>query len=399
MKKFLFSLAIGLSFSTFAQKKFITDAALSMRKYNPMAGIDAAKKNVEKAKEFIDQAAVNPETMNDPKMYLYQGQVYFALTEIAMIEKMSGKDADDAKIEEYAATAENAFKKVKEDPKKEYVQDVADFFSPKLLFALSQGDAATQKLQKESDDINADPKLTAQEKKQKIDDLKINEYANAATFYTIGLGYKKMMSEQDANLEYVTSQYLSAAVGEMLDKKQVDKALELGQMVYSVIPKNVNVLISLINIHLQKNDIASSEKYLNEALAIDPSNKQLYYVLGTAYMDLKDYEKAEEALSKALEIDPLYGEAQYQLGAHYVNWAKDIQTQMDKLDMKSTQYKELDKQFFDKYNKALTHLEPWIAANPKECSVYNVISGIYYRLRNDEKDAEYQAKFAACKKQ
>ena len=52
MKKFLFSLAIGLSFSTFAQKKFITDAALSMRKYNPMAGIDAAKKNVEKAKEF-----------------------------------------------------------------------------------------------------------------------------------------------------------------------------------------------------------------------------------------------------------------------------------------------------------------------------------------------------------
>jgi len=184
-------LAIGLSFSTFAQKKFITDAALSMRKYNPMAGIDAAKKNVAKAKEFIDQAAVNPETMNDPKMYLYQGQVYFALTEIAMIEKMSGKDADDAKIEEYAATAENAFKKVKEDPKKEYVQDVADFFSPKLSFVLSQGDAATKKLQKESDDINADPKLTAQEKKQKIDDLKINEYANAATFYTIGLGYKK----------------------------------------------------------------------------------------------------------------------------------------------------------------------------------------------------------------
>lgn len=371
MKKFLFSLAfVGLSLSTFAQKKFITDAALLMKKYNPMAGADVAKKNVEKAKEFIDQAAVNPETMNDPKMFLYQGQVYFALTEIAMMDKMNGGTVDEKKVEEYSATAENAFKKVKEDPKKMYVQDVADFFGPRLTFALTQGDAASKK----------------------------NEYANTATFYTIALGYKKIMGEQDANLEYVTSQYVSAAVGEMLDKKEVDKAMELGQAVYSVIPKNVNVLISLINIYLQKNDITSSEKYLNEALAIDPSNKQLYYVLGTAYMDLNEHTKAEQALVKALEIDPAYGEAQYQLGAHYVNWAKDIQSQMDKLDMKSSQYKELDKQFIEKYNKALTYLEPWIAANPNECSVYNVISGIYYRLKNDEKDAEYQAKYKACKK-
>jgi hypothetical protein len=66
--------------------------------------------------------------------------------------------------------------------------------------------------------------------------------------------------------------------------------------------------------------------------------------------------------------------------------------------MKTPQYKDLDKLFTEKYNKALTHLEPWIAANPTECSVYNVISGIYYRLKNDEKDAEYQAKYKACKK-
>jgi tetratricopeptide (TPR) repeat protein len=399
MKKFLFSLAfVGLSLSTFAQKKFITDAALYMRKYNPMAGVEAAKKNVDKAKEFIDQAAVNPETMNDYKMYLYQGQVYFALTEIAMMEKMNGVNVDEAKIEEYALTAENAFKKVKEDPKKYYVQDVADFFSPRLTFALSQGDAATQKYQKESEAINSDTKLSAQEKKQKIDDLRIKEYTNATTFYTIGLGYKKIMSEQDQNLEYLVSQYLSATTGELLDRKEIDKAMDLGQAVYSVIPKNVNVLISLINIYLQKNDITASEKYLNEALAIDPSNKQLYYVLGTAYMDLNEHVKAEQALIKALEIDPAYGEAQYQLGAHYVNWAKDIQSQMDKLDMKTPQYKDLDKLFTEKYNKALTHLEPWIAANPTECSVYNVISGIYYRLKNDEKDAEYQAKYKACKK-
>ncbi|MBM3161624.1 MAG: hypothetical protein FJZ66_09850 [Bacteroidetes bacterium] len=371
MKKFLLSLAlVGLSLSSFAQKKFITDAALYMRKYNPMAGADAAKKNVEKAKEFIDLAAANPETMNDPKMFLYQGQVYFALTEIAMIDKMNGGTVDVKKVEEYAATAENAFKKVREDPKKMYVQDISDFFNPRLSFALTQGDAAREK----------------------------NELAITTTFYTFALGYKKIMGEQDNNLEYVTSQFLSAAVNQMLDKKEIDKAVELGQAVYGVIPKNINVLISMINIYLQKNDISTAEKYLNEALAIDPSNKQLYYVLGTAYMDLNENVKAEQALIKALEIDSSYGEAQYQLGAHYVNWAKDIQSLRDKFDMKSAKYKELDIQFNEKYSEALKYLEPWIAANPNECSVYNIISGIYYRLKNDEKDAEYQAKYKACKK-
>ncbi|MFM7467105.1 MAG: hypothetical protein ACKO2O_04290, partial [Crocinitomicaceae bacterium] len=149
MKKFLFSLAfVGLSLSTFAQKKFITDVALLMRKYNPMAGVDAAKKNVEKAKEYIDQAAVNPETMNDPKMFLYQGQVYFALTEIAMIDKMNGGTVDEKKVEEYAATAENAFKKVREldlSKSKKFIQGISDFFGPRLSFALTQGDAASKK--------------------------------------------------------------------------------------------------------------------------------------------------------------------------------------------------------------------------------------------------------------
>lgn len=399
MKKILITFTfLNIVFFGFSQKKFLTDAALCMRKYNPMAGLDAAKKNVEKAKEFIDQAAVNPETMNDYKMYLYQGQVYFALTEIAMMEKMTGGTVDEKMIEEYAKTAENAFKKVKEDPKKYYVPDVNDFFNPRLIQVLGMGDAAAQRYQKGSEEINANPKLSAIEKKQKIDSLRIKEYINVTTFYSGGLGYKKMMGDQDPNLEYLTSQYLSATSSDLLDKKEVDKALELAQMVYSIIPKNVNVLISLINIHLQKNDITASEKYLNEALAIDPSNKQLYYVLGTAYMDLNQYSKAEESLIKALEIDPTYGEAQYQLGAHYVNWAKDIQSQMDKLDMKSADYKNLEKTFFDKYNKALVYLIPWVETNPNECSVYNVISGIYYRMKNDEKDAEFQAKFKECKK-
>ena len=58
-----FSLLLLVSpLTLISQKQNVTDAALLMNKYNPMAGAVEAKKAVEKAKGFIDLAAVNPET-------------------------------------------------------------------------------------------------------------------------------------------------------------------------------------------------------------------------------------------------------------------------------------------------------------------------------------------------
>jgi hypothetical protein len=68
----VFLFAAGFSF---AQKKNVTDAAMLMKKYNPMAGAEKAKENATKAKDFIDLAAVNAETKEDMKMHLYRGMV------------------------------------------------------------------------------------------------------------------------------------------------------------------------------------------------------------------------------------------------------------------------------------------------------------------------------------
>ncbi|NBU48297.1 MAG: hypothetical protein EBS34_12845, partial [Flavobacteriales bacterium] len=228
MKKFLFSLAfVGLSLSTFAQKKFITDVALLMRKYNPMAGVDAAKKNVEKAKEYIDQAAVNPETMNDPKMFLYQGQVYFALTEIAMMDKMNGGTVDAKKVEEYAATAENAFKKVREldvTKRKDNIQGMYDFFQLRYMTVISAGDQARNEYFKGSDAIKADKTLSEQEKVKKEQDLIIEKFSFSTQSYSMGLIYSAMQGKQDTTLEKFTLNSLHAVVTTLLDKKETEKA-------------------------------------------------------------------------------------------------------------------------------------------------------------------------------
>ena len=62
--------------ASFAQKANVTDAALLMKKYNPMAGLDASKKLLTKAKDFIDIASVNTETAGSAKMHKYRGEIY-----------------------------------------------------------------------------------------------------------------------------------------------------------------------------------------------------------------------------------------------------------------------------------------------------------------------------------
>lgn len=353
----------------FAQKKNITDAALLMKKYNPMK-FESAKKNVNEAKNFIDQAAVNPETKDDFKMHLYRGEVYYALTEIASMDKREN-GIDEKTIESYIEIAKESFKKVTEDPKKRWVSDMESFFSQRLNFTLTLGDKSFEK----------------------------KDFYNAALMYGGGYFINSIMNKEDTTLSKYTAYCFQMDVDQKLAAKDFDSAMILADQVYALLPKDIRVLTTIINIYLQKGDITLSEKYLNEALAIDPKNSQLYYVLGTAYMDLNEYTKAEEALLKAIQYNPENSESLYQLGAHYFNWAKQLKMEASQLDYKDPKVAEYDEKIRKLNLNSLKYLEPWIEKNPGECSVYQVISQLYYQLDNEEKDNEFNTKYRECKKQ
>ena len=109
-----FVLGIGLISAPmigFAQKQNVTDAAMLMKKYNPMAGAEAAKKTVEDAKKFIDLAAEHPETKEDLKMHLYRGEIYYAAVEVMSFDMMAGKEVDKSLAEKYTAISKESFKK------------------------------------------------------------------------------------------------------------------------------------------------------------------------------------------------------------------------------------------------------------------------------------------------
>ena len=370
--KFIFNLILGLTIvsnplSGYSQKKNITDAAMLMKKYNPMSGLDAGQKIVNDAKVFIDLAALNPETIEDLKMHFYRAEVYFALIELATMKAVSGNELNETLLEEYEAISKESFKKVMADPKKTWIADAEQFINTRVDMYFKMGVLAYN-----SKNFEQSTKLFlgAYSTNKFIDVFCASEICKEAyKFAAISLTY------------YTDS---------LIDKKEYDKATQLAKTVLDEMPINISIYIALININLSKGDLTTSEKYLTKALAIDPKNKQLYYVLGTSYMNLKENEKAEEALMKAIEIDPDYTDAQYQLGAHLFNWANDTKTSADQLDFNNPKYQLLVQKSEEILKRSLLVLEKYILINPTEKTVLEILWKSYYKLGDEVKSAEYK---------
>ena len=365
--RFIYFLILGLAiasipFSVYSQKKNITDAAMLMKKYTPILGLDAGQKIVEEAKVFIDLAAVNPETIEDVKMHFYRAEVYFALIELASMKAISGNKLDEKLLKEYETISKEAFKKVMADPKKTWKEDAEQFINFRSGMAFEMG----------------------------LKFYNERKFDQATQFFSAAYAIQEFLGADYKDAAINASLSLNYAVDSLLQKKDFDGALKIAEETHKIIPLNIDVIISIININLQKGDLTNSEKFLTKALAIDPKNKQLYYVLGTSYIDLKENEKAEEALIKAIEIDPNYTEAQYQLGAHLFNWANDLKTSADQLDLNDPKAPLLVQKSEETLNRALVVLEKYIIINPTEKAVLEILWKSYYKLGNDVKSAEYK---------
>jgi tetratricopeptide (TPR) repeat protein len=372
MKKqlLLAGLSLVLSTATFAQKKNVTDAILLMRKYNPMGDVAANKKTVTEAKNFIDLAAVNAETAEDLKMHLYRGQIYYCLNEIGNIESAtSGAPQDVSSVNGNKEVAVASFKKVLDDPKKAWTTDAQSFINSRVDFMFNQG-------------INA---------------YNAKKYVDASNAFMAANEIKSYLGESFKDAEVNTSLAANYAVEDFLAAKKYDEALSFAQGISEKMPQNIDILISIVNINLQKGDVAATETYINKALALDPLNKQLYYVLGTSYMDKKENDKATIALKKAIEIDPAYNEALYQLGAHLYNLAVEKRNATVELDYKDPKAAKLEAEAMDLFKQALEPLEKYVSQNPDDKAILDILYKTNMKLGNIEKAKEYKARLDALK--
>jgi uncharacterized membrane protein (DUF106 family) len=95
--------------------------------------------NLEEAKKYIDQAAINTETQNDEKMHYYRGMIYMGLLEIVAMKQAQSGSIDKEMLEGYQNTIKESFKKVTTTPKSRYKEDVEKLIGMKTeqLFTMA----------------------------------------------------------------------------------------------------------------------------------------------------------------------------------------------------------------------------------------------------------------------
>lgn len=141
-------------------------------------------------------------------------------------------------------------------------------------------------------------------------------------------------------------------------------------------PDNQSIRNEEINYYIKTGKQDELTKKLEDAVAKDPNNPELYYNLGVQYYAMAfpagkdanmDYAaKSEQAYKQAVKLAPDNGGYNYNLGAMYYNEATDINTKMNNLgtsDAEEKKYNELKTKRDALFNEAVPYLQ-------KACDVF-----------------------------
>ncbi len=369
---------------SFSQKMNETQAAMDFKKYAKAAAtgnMEDAKSALDRAKSAVDAAAEHPETKENSKTNYYKGEIYMGLHSFT-------RSKNDFK------TAIEAYKKSLNSDKK-FENDIQEsIFTYKRNF-----DNASFKMYNDSMYAEASDNYY-----NSVELLSVVGQIDTAALYFSGVaanqGNLSIIAadrfKKCADLGYKAPTTHLLASQAFRKEKKFNEAKELIMSGRKSFPSDRGLLLELVNTSIESGDTKGAESSLVEALAADPTNKQLYYVIGTIYMDLKQNEKAEEALNKAIQLDPDYADAQYQLGAHLLGVASGIREDASRLKFGDPNYDKLILKSDEVYRKALVPLEAYISKIPNDKSVLTILFQIHKSLKNTDKALEYKKRADAA---
>ncbi len=355
---------VFISSFSFAQKRVETDASMALQnceKAQQTGNMDEAKRQLLKAKESIDIAAVNPETEKSPKTLYLKGEIYSYLF---MMKGLAATDAEFQKNIPENAT-ETAIKAYKESyaVSNKYRSEIETSINNLKMMLHPIGSAAYEaKKFKEAGMVFG----------------LINDYNSVLNKVdTVYVYYQGMAAESDGNWIEAAEYYKKAA-----------------NMNYK--PEESYRATALAYIKGGQNDKAV--EFLKQAISKSPKDKHLYFALGTIAMEMQDDKTVLENLNKAVEIDPNYADAYYNLGVYFSGKGTELRDKASNLPPNAKKESdELLAKSLEFYGFAMEPLEKYVALQPKDLVVLNSLMKIARALKNTEKEAKFRQMLEAAK--
>lgn len=405
MKKALFlSLALALSAgSVFAQKSALKDAKRAL-----------GSNDLKEARILIKQASTNPETANDPDTWKTWGDIGNKAFDNERTNAMLGKETNDQAM--YDGLYESFAPYVKADSLAELPnekgrvrnrvrKDIASVLKTNHPFYINGGVFYNDKQDytKAADFFD----MYWQIPSLKMYEGEKNAFVLDSTYQTIK--YYAIISAIQAKDHDRALSMINRAINEPFIENSAYKESDLYELLSSEymakgdtvkyeeslyvgaekFPSSKYFLPNLINVLIGKGQTDKAIKYLDQAIANDPSNAcDFNSVKGAIFAEKDDFAAAEAEYNKALAQDPNCERALEALAVNFILQAQNLKEKTAMLSDRQQQAKN-DKETVELYQQSLPHLERYynlLEARGADKSEINPalikLQNVYYNLSN-----------------
>lgn len=381
------ALFLGMTGSLIAQNNNRTSAIMAYKAATEcMQKQDLActKKNILEAKDLIDKCAEHIDTKDDPKTLFYKGEIYLTLTMVGALDATFKQYATEENIKiAYDAYRASVAKKTK---KADHTDEITLKMNLIRMTSLNQGVEFFNKKEYQQAYALFAAGAEAMSVVGTIDSL---------AHYNAGLSAERQGKYDTAAIHYKEcvkvgyngADMYNSLINALLQSGQNDEANKYLTEASAKYPGNKDLLITEVNFYLKSDNKEAAQKATNKAIEQDPKNPLLHWVVGTIYDELKQYELAEASYKKAIELKADYFDALYNLGAMYHNAGVERLKEIDNIT-DNTLYQDEKKKADQKFADALPYLEKCRAIDAKDVNTMIMMKNCYGRLNMQDKWAE-----------
>lgn len=347
---------------------------------------------LDKAKASIDAASKHEQTMNDPKTWLYRGNVY---EKLASSKKPEFKAINANALEEAVASYK---KSIELDPKNKYTEDSKPALQ-RVANEIYKTAADAYNQQKFEIALNSFQTYLGA-----VKTLNPSFVDTHSIFYT-GISAYKVKDVAKAK-EYLgklsdlkfKDPFVYLTLSDIYkEEKDTVKALSILQTGMNQASDKRSILIDELNIYIKQGKVDKAIEKGKKAIELDPKNTSIYLALGTIYQNLGKTKEAEEVYNQALAVDPDNFNTNYLLGINYFNAGADTYNKSVK-EKDAKKIAKLEEQSNEEFKKAIPYLEKAHKADPKDGDTMRVLAEIYAKLGDFAKAKEYKDKLQSSNK-
>jgi len=394
-----------LTTAVFAQKKNVQNAVMDFRAYEKAIqnqNAAGAKKSLLSAKNYIDMAASNPETAQDLKMYFFKGNIYLAISGIALMM------ADDEDLKAYAN--EETMQAGLDAWKTCYAQDTRSIYKDDIKMAVMMQSQMSVSMAGEyyskQDYQMAYDFYSATLKLYDIIGLRAKENFGLVS-HNAGLAAERLGKydiafghyEAAAQAGYEPAICMARAADALMRQDKQEEAMNYIIAASEKFPGDVNIIIAMAEMALKtgKDELAIAS--LKKAIEKDPSNGIYHWAVGTVYQKLGRTDEAIASYTTAIKLSPKDERPYFSLGSIHFNKAVDYLEQANKLRLGDPKFEELEGLAKEEFAKAAPFLEKVVelTGDAGNKDILTNLFTIYRKLDNSTKAIDYKKRADALK--